>query len=300
MVFWRPSYSLASLVLASPFFGKLPLHSLLMMCPTLEKLELSQRIVEDNYSEADLYALPKFHPLHKLILWYLEPSEWGSTIQFFIRFMNISGSTITSFRMGHMGLCGGTPFTETIPWLRRLSENLQILDVWETLFFQLVESYSHKILNRSPPDADEELRGFELKGFPRLESFRSTVSLSQPESRGNTRIEVAAFFMDWLAHQVSSLPVFHPLKKIGLDVTIHKTCPWRGSLDGWDGESPPMPTTWPAMDVAFSQREPPIYTEYSLYHLMRGNDEMIAFIQGALHSLHERQLLKFVISYDGF
>ncbi|KAH8827517.1 hypothetical protein DL96DRAFT_1606949 [Flagelloscypha sp. PMI_526] len=284
---------LTSLEISS--FGIISLHSLLTMCPNLEKLELSGGTTAETFSEVDIQATPKLHPLHRLILWEIyEASRWDGIIRFFTRFIEVSDVVITSFRMGYLGSQShdGTPFIKTLPWLRCLAGNLQDLDLWETLFYHLVGSYVKR------ENINEDQRNvFQLKSFPRLQSFRSTISLPKPKPQQNTRIEIAGFFMDWLAQQVSSLSPSHPLKRIGLDLTNNSECPW-GHLLAWDGKSPPMPTTWPEMDTVFAQREPPIYAEYSFDYCMRGNEEMMDFVRGALPTLHERQILELVISYE--
>ncbi|KAH8813565.1 hypothetical protein DL96DRAFT_1821340 [Flagelloscypha sp. PMI_526] len=279
--------SLTSIRLSS--FGTIPLDALLVMCPILEKLELSGKMIADSFLETELCRIPKSHPLHNLILWGLrDNSQWTGMIRRHYNFV--------SYGLSWSDMVGGTPFMKTVPWLHRLSENLQVLDIWETLFFELVISYVRKNLSQSPANNDD-VEAFELKSFPRLQSFRSAVALPRPRPSEDSRIEIAAFFMDWLAQQVSSLPPFHPLKKIGLDVVILRECPW-GHFVYWDGENPPMPTTWSAMDVAFSQREPPVRAEYSLDYCMNGIDKMKSFVRGALPSLRGRQLLEVEVSYE--
>ncbi|KAH8813564.1 hypothetical protein DL96DRAFT_1821339 [Flagelloscypha sp. PMI_526] len=272
--------------------GSIPLPSLLKMCPSLEELGFPGSMIADPFLEAQLQAIPKFHPLHKLFLWYSDRhSTWDHMIQFFRRFIEISGATITSFRIGRLDT-DVTPFIKTIPWLSCFTETLRTLDLQEALFKYLVGCYV-KNSNQLPLD-HEELKVLKLASFPQLQTFCCEVLVSDEIPR----IEIAVFFMDWLAHQASTLPPFHLLDKVRLDVVRCYRLYASSDLDNWDGENPPMPTIWPAMDAAFARREHPIHAEYILDGGTEKLDEMMNFIRNALPSLHERRLLRLVVTYN--
>ncbi|KAH8827376.1 hypothetical protein DL96DRAFT_1606495 [Flagelloscypha sp. PMI_526] len=269
----------------------IPLLPVLATCPALEELTLVDSTI--TLPESIDITILKSRPLRHLTLWKVFTArEWYTVTRFFEQFIEISSATITSFHMGCLGSGPSpVPFTKTIPWLRCLSENLQTLNVWETLFHSLVRRYVERTLNQWMLEEDE-LNAFQLKNFPQLQSFRSAVSLPKQKSG----IEIATFFMDWLSDQVSSLSPSHSLRVVSMDVIFNRGCSW-GPLQYWDGTNPVVPTAWRGMDAAFSKRAQPIRAEFSIHYLMARRDEMEEFIRGALPCLHERRLLHLGIGY---
>ncbi|KAH8827316.1 hypothetical protein DL96DRAFT_1710450 [Flagelloscypha sp. PMI_526] len=227
----------------------IPLDALLRECSQLIELSIT------CYAETLLWELsniPAVHPLQTLNLESIVGQEAWLRASSTLSALTERGCRIQKLRVGR--ILDGVSFPKTISTFVHLHVSLKVLDLGSTIYM-----YSLPFLaSGCAGDFHQSISAFDLKSFPFLTHFHSTIRARFPFGKLYVlqHLETATFYFDWLASQVTQLPSQHPLEQIIMNTCFQqhfytqKEEVWK-----WDKSFPAdLPRTWPDLEEALVSR----------------------------------------------